>query len=85
MAKTRHSWWNILVIWLVAISLIVFAIWVVIQERREAKVLSRRCALLCDPYVVESCGKDARTATCKTIKGYAVRMLDKNGTIVSEF
>ena len=31
------------------------------------------CERLCEPYRTESCGPDARTATCRTPEGYVVR------------
>ena len=37
-------------------------------------VYVRRCADLCEPYRVESCAHKARTATCRTVEGYVVRV-----------
>lgn len=33
-----------------------------------------RCERLCEPYRLESCGEDSRTATCRTPEGYVVRV-----------
>lgn len=76
--------WHVWLVFTVQLVLILIAASVVGFTESEDDETGVRCAALCDPFVVESCGKGARTATCKTTKGYAVRTMDENGEIKTE-
>ena len=83
MEKAALKFWGTIIAWTLAIGVSVFVIVVSMLVMQKRDKIVEKCASMCDPYVVESCGKDARTATCKTTKGYYVRIVDENGDIVS--
>ena len=39
----------------------------------DEQAIENKCADMCEPYRMESCGYKARTATCRTPEGYIVR------------
>lgn len=42
-------------------------------EESHERVIENRCVNMCEPFRMESCGHEARTATCRTPEGFIVR------------
>lgn len=83
MEKTPHKFWGYLVLWIIAVGIVAAVVKFSMQAVDKVEEIEKRCSAMCDPYVVESCGVEARTATCRTVKGYFVREMNEDGTVVS--